>query len=247
MRSCMLIISLACVALTATGSRRSIIQSRNNVSASGGPDACSTCTNETFEGAGYVLTGWSEAGSIVNEDYATAPAPLVGSQSLLVRNSSGGFDTAYSEKNGDSAVESWFRFAAVITNALPNQLYIAAIADSGGTAQAYIMVTNSTVRVFCGTATAATSGTISFGTLTYFWFHYAKGSGANAVADIGFSTSKTRPTGGANFAQTTTGTSTANSQIFRLGGGDGKFVGAYGGIIFDSASFTSIGVIGDFP
>lgn len=213
-------------------------------------DACSSCTNETFEGTGYAVAGWTESlgGGIVNEDYTTAPAPILGSQSLLAKNVA--FASSFTEINLPNSTEGWMRFALVLTNTAVTGWYVATFADSGGAAMARLSVQGAKLRVECGAAiTADTATSIVANKTNYIWFHYKKGTGVNAQADVGFAEhpTKTRPTGGGTYAQTLLGTSTVNCQLFRLGGGDDDFVGAEAGGIYDNASLTTIGVIGDFP
>jgi len=217
------------------------------VAAAASGDTCSTCTNETFEGTGYSVAGWSEAGSVVNEDYTTAPAPIIGSQSLLIKNVA--FDTAYSEINLPNATEGWMRVGVVLTNTAVSTWYVLMMADSGGGEMASVIVQAGKLRIKCGTATADTATSITANTTNYIWMHYLKGTGANAVADVGFALhpTKTRPTSGGTFASLANGTSTANVQVFRLGGGDLTFGGAEAGAIYDNVSMTTLGVIGDFP
>jgi hypothetical protein len=215
----------------------------------GGGDACSTCTNETFEGTGYAVAGWSEGvnGGIVNEDYATAPAPILGSQSLLVKNVA--FASSYTEINLPNATEGWMRAAIVLTNTAVSTWYVLMLADNGGAELASVIIQAGKLRIKCGTATADTGTSITANTTNYVWMHYLKGTGANAVADVGFALhpTKTRPTGGGTFAQVTTGTSTANVQLYRLGGGDITSGGAVAGAIYETVGMTTLGVIGDFP
>lgn len=242
------ILLLALLCFTVEAARRSVVIARNNVEAAGGgADTCSTCTNETFEGTGYLVAGWTEAGSVVNEDYTTAPAPILDSQSLLVKNLA--FATAYSEINLPNSTEGWMRAAVVLTNTAVSTWYVLMMADSGGTELASVLVQAGKLRIKCGSATADTVASITANTTNYIWLHYLKGTGANAVADVGFALhpAKTRPTSGDNYASLANGTSTANVQLFRLAGGDITFGGAEGGAIYDNASMTTLGAIGDFP
>jgi hypothetical protein len=85
--------------------------------------------------------------------------------------------------------------------------------NSGGTpVESYRILADGRLQCLSGSTT--TVGTVSAGTTYHVWCHYKKGSGANAVIDIAFSTDGLRPTSGNNFAQKTNGTST--SQVDRL-------------------------------
>lgn len=211
-------------------------------------DPCTGCTNETYEGAGYAVAGWTEdanAGAIRDEDYTTSPAPLNGSQSMLVRNP--GSDVAFSYINMPNATEVWFRFAFIITNTIVNNMRMVIVADSGFSEQASIQVQASGLRIVVGTANATTVSTLTANTKYYCWGHYKKGTGANAVGDVGFSTTKVRPTGGNGFAQTTTGSSTANAQQIGPYVNDVSFGSGIQGVIYDDFSLTTISQPGDFP
>jgi hypothetical protein len=213
-------------------------------------DPCTSCTNELFNAAGYDLTGWTEggaAGTITNKDYATAPAPIEGSQSLLLKNV--GFGNVFTYINMPNTAEVWLRFAIVITNSIVNGVRVCFIGDSGFTQVASVEVRSSGLRIVCGTANATTVATLNPDKTNYVWVHYLKGSGANAVADVAFREhpTKTRPASGNNFAQVTTGTSTANQQQCGPYVSDVDNNNSFGGIIYDNFSLTTIGQIGDVP
>lgn len=222
-----------------TSGRRGLLLNR------GASDACSSCTNETFEGTGYAVAGWTESGDTADEDYTTAPAPLAGSQSLVIRNAA--FATAFASIDMPSSGEGWMRFKVCFTNTIVDTWFVAYFLNNAGGGLASLRINSGGLRVEAGGAPSATTvATLSAGTTYNVWFHYAKGSGANAVADVGFSTSSVRPTSGDNFAQVTTGTSTADTLEWWLGGGDATFGGAYAGAIYDSVSFSTTGAIGNF-
>jgi hypothetical protein len=218
--------------------------------AAGSGDACGSCTNETFEGIGYSVAGWTEAvnGGIVNEDYTTAPAPIVGSQSLLIKDPADS-NSSYDSINMPAVGEVWIRFACVITNTVVNGARICFARDSGAAVQCGVEIRGAKLRIKHGTVSADTATSITADTTNYIWFHYLKGSGANGVADVGFSQhpTKTRPTGGGTFASVSTGTATANILGCGIGVEDVDFAAILSGVIFDSVSLTTSGVIGDFP
>lgn len=217
--------------------------------AAGASDPCTSCTNETYEGVGTSVVGWhygdNSAGVVTNVDYATAPAPLVGSHSLVCRNPNGG--TATTLITIPSSAEVWARWTMVITNTIVNNMEVYIADDNVGTHMMEVQVQASGLRIVCGTANATTVSTLTFGTQYYVWAHYLKGSGANAVADVAFSTTKVRPTSGNGFAQVTTGSRTANVTDIGIFINDISFGSAITGIIFDSHSITQLSQPGDFP
>lgn len=61
---------------------------------------------------------------------------------------------------------------------------------------------------------------MSLNTDYHVWLTYTAGTGANAVASVGFSTSGTRPTSGTFYAITSVGTATVNPDRVRIGIGN---------------------------
>lgn len=218
------------------------------VAAAGGGDACSSCTNETFNGAGTVIPGWkygdNSAGVVTNVNYATAPAPLNGDQSLLIRNPDS--QAGYLNLTVATASEHWVRMTINITNTVVNNMRIYTAEDNVGGRMIQVQLISGAMRIVCGTANATTVSTLSANTTYYVWIHYLKGSGANAVADVAFSSSKTRPTSGDGFAQVTNGSSTADVVDIYLNVSDIAFGSGIMGVIYDDVSFSR-SQIGDVP
>lgn len=211
-------------------------------------DPCTGCTNETYEGTGVVVSGWifgGGTGSITNVDYATAPAPIDNSQSFLIRNPAN--DNSFSYINMPNTGEIWWRFKMILTNTVVNGARLWIVADNTFTLRAGIEIRSSGLRITHGTANATTVATMSANTTIHVWGHYLKGSGANGVADVAWSTAKQKPTSGNNFASVSTGTSTQNQQQCGPYVSDVDFAGVVAGVIYDSVSLSTTGPIGDFP
>lgn len=211
-------------------------------------DPCTGCTNETYEGTGLAVAGWvfgGGTGSITNVDYTTSPAPIDGSQSYLIRNPAN--DNSFSYINMPNTGEIWYRFKVILTNNVVNGARLWIVADNTFTLRSGIEIRSSGLRITHGTANATTVATLSANTLIYVWGHYLKGSGANGVADVAWSTGKQRPTSGNNFASVSTGTSTQNQQQCGPYVSDVDFAGVVCGAIYDSVSLSTTGQIGDFP
>lgn len=219
------------------------------VAAAGGGDACSSCTNETFEGAGFTLTGWrvgdNSAGVITNADYATSPAPIAGSHSLLLKNPDS--QAAYISKTIASSANVGWRFKMIITNTIVNNMQLVTLDDNVGGVMASFQVQATSLRVVHGTANATTVADLSPDTLYYVWGYRAAGSGANGVGKIAFSTSKTKPTSGDNYAEVTTGSTTANVLDVGAWVRDVSFGSGRTGVIIDDFSILPGAEIGDFP
>jgi hypothetical protein len=243
-RALLLVFISLCLAFTGS-TRRALLFNR---AAPEPADPCTSCTNETFEGAGYVVAGWTEFGAVANEDYSTAPAPLIDSQSLLIQNAAGA--TAFSALTMPTAGEGWMRFAVCLTNTVVDTWFLAIFVNAGGGSEASLRINGATLSVEAnGASSASTVASISANTTNYIWFHYKKGTGTDAVVDVGFAEhpNKNRPTSGNYFAQVTDGTSTGDAVSYYIGGGDATFGGAFGGAIYDNVSLTTLGPIGHFP
>lgn len=208
-------------------------------------DPCSGCTNETFEGAGSVYSAWQwsgDAGEVTNVDYTTAPAPISGSQSLLLKSPAGGSAIGQLPVNG-TVTECWVRWSMILTNFVPNNFRIFYVADNTA-APILDFNTSASGQLLCrsGTATATTTDVIPSNVVVYVWGHYLKNTGI----DIQFGTSKTRPTSGTKYASATTGTANLNLGQWGPYVSDNNFTLATG-IIFDDMSLSVTGQIGDVP
>lgn len=70
-------------------------------------------------------------------------------------------------------------------------------------------------------ANVSTVGTMSSNTTYHVWTRYKKGTGANAIASVGFSTDGTRPTSGNNYAELTAGAYTVDcDRVLMVGAND---------------------------
>jgi hypothetical protein len=212
-------------------------------------DPCTGCSNETFEGTGTVLDGWKygdgTAGIVTNVDYATAPAPLSGSQSLMAKNANS--QQAQLQLTVPNVGEIWMRCIVTLTNTIVNNMRLLRVDDNVGGVMLSIEVQSSGLRAVSGTGNATTVSTLSADTKYYLWCHYKKGTGANGVADVAFSTTKTRPTSGNNFAQTSAGSTTGNANDVFMNVVDVSFGPGVIGVIYDDWSFSSVSQPGDFP
>lgn len=248
-RALIIIALLALAGFTMAQSRRGLLMSRGSGGTGGGSDACTDCTNETFEGTGTSVAGWkygdNSAGIVTNIDYTTSPAPIIGSQSALLKNADS--QAAYLNLTVATASEHWVRMAVIFTNTVVNNMRIFTAEDNVGGRNLELRLVSGTLRVTHGSATATTASTMSANTVTYIWVHYLKGSGANGVADVGFSTTKTRPTTGGTFASLSNGTAAADTVDIYLNVSDFSFGSGIAGVIYDDVSFSRTGVIGNYP
>jgi len=174
--------------------------------------------NQNFEGAGYDNgETWTETGTgTLDEDYATAPAPLVGSQSFRIAKT-GQTGRVVSVLPSDQST-CWGYFQINFTSSPANGTIWFSVLDVSATIVLSIEInTGSIIRVRSGSANASTVSTVTTATTYHFWWKYVKGTGANAVAQVAFQTSGTEPLSGNNFAQVTTGTATTDANNIRIG------------------------------
>lgn len=174
---------------------------------------------ETFDAAGYDVAGWTESNtSEIKEDYATAPAPLSGVQSLY-------FDVTATRSLDSPAWTGadtvWISFLFHDDEAaLPGapRLFCALKDSVGGTTVASVTLeTDGDLTVACGSATSRSSESITRNTTYRIWLTYTKGTGANGLAAVYWSTPSTDPKGTAK-ASVSSGTSTAQAASVRFAG-----------------------------
>lgn len=157
--------------------------------------------NEDFEGAG-TPSGWTTSGT-VDFDYATAPAPLAGAQSLRVygaawNNATKAF-TASAEANAFFLISPGASSNVTIFSLRNNTTVICSV-----------QLKSDRVTVEHGT-TAVNSMGAAVTSPSAVWLRYVPGTGANGVLELWInknSTSRTKP---ALSASISTGTATAQA------------------------------------
>lgn len=163
---------------------------------------------ETFEGAGYVNTGWTETlnGGTIDEDYTGVV--LDGAQSLRIVTGNG--TSTYIDRTVTAAGQLWFFFQFRPVT-LSGTKSIIDIADNAATTLGKVTLSAAgVVTVFSGATSVSTVNTMGAGGQYNVWVEYNKNNGANRICNVGFSTSTTRPTSGNGYAQASTTTSAVN-------------------------------------
>lgn len=168
---------------------------------------------QNFEGTGYDNgETWIEGGTlgIVDEDYTGVV--LKGSQSLRLQSVNNDTVYSYNTFTGISEVWGFFRMKWVTKTSgttfhqLRNNVSVVLLelkVNSGASA---------TVTLTSGGQTATTTSTMAVGTEYYVWYHYLKGSGANATAEVWFSNTSVKPGDGtAGHAKVTNSNSTTDA------------------------------------
>jgi hypothetical protein len=220
-----LMLALSCSAADFTNATvGTYVSIGDTFSIGGGGGGGTYLLEEGFEGTGYENT-WTEGGTASpNEDYATSPAPLVGSQSLFLDSGTSSF-TGHTLASTHSELWLFGRILLPVTAALANGRQLFSIRDADDTTDlasvAMGSVSGSTFgfRVYNG-ATVATSSTTTRTTNTeyYVWFQYVKGTGSDGVSRLYVGTDYTRP---AVDVQITNGAATNDAQVVRCTVGSG--------------------------
>lgn len=170
---------------------------------------------ENMNGTG-TPTGWTDvqpANSVVNWDYTTTA--LEGTQSLLLDYNAYGLTvgTYYDFTAQNNA----YAYGLYRYNYLIGQQEIQLQDSSGNKLCQALLLVSGKLRADCNVS-ADTVSTMSTNTLYHVWVEYEKGTGANGVCRVAFSTDGTKPANGDNYAAATTCNGTAQASRFYLGG-----------------------------
>lgn len=180
--------------------------------------------NEQFEAPG--ATGWASNTTAPNaawaDQYATAPAPLVGSYSGRIDGTTAQVNA---QKTFTASGSVYCRFRINHARATNGNGTLATLRDSAGNVLATFGLVNATSvsrAIPTGGSTVASATGPTLTTTYYCWFEYEKGTGTNAVVRVGLSTASTRPSwpssGASGFlAVSINGTSTANADRIMFG------------------------------
>lgn len=202
---------------------------------SGGSES-SYAVNETFDGTGEPATLWSHytpTNCTVNYDYATSPAPLEGTQSLRVYYTTG--DDCWSLLNFGADYDHVYFQINIPSLPAGNQTPLYFFNSSDSTLFAIGALSTGAFRPFWPTFDSFGDYSISAGTTYHVWVDFTPGTGANAVCDVYFATTSTKP--GSATVHMTGGAATTHIRKIQFG--------AYGtyAIIVDKVvvSSTAIG------
>lgn len=174
-----------------------------------------------FEEAG-TPTGWTVSVGTPDFDYATAPAPLAGSQSLIMDGSTG-TKQVYVDLGG-AFDETFAAFILRRQGAAPAGQGYFCIFNSGTTLLAYVSLnaTTAAVRAGHGATDVISSRIISVDTTYYFWVRYKKATAGDGILEVYVSTDGSKPTtpiinitNGANTSSTNRSYKTASSSFAR--------------------------------
>lgn len=173
---------------------------------------------EDCDGTG-TPSGWTDNGT---PDWDFTPG-LVGTQSLRITGD--GATAEYSTAPTFTAIdEVWGYFIIKVVSAPSVTRFIATFRD-GTSSRGLFYATFSSASEFYFTAQAGGGSSVStvakgtYGNVYHVWIYAKKGSGANGIATIAFSSDGTKPVSGDNYAESTNGTFTQQLDRFRIGSG----------------------------
>jgi len=156
-------------------------------------------------------TGWTDLGGAANYDTL---ASLEGGESVRIETgdqSKKTFLVSYDDV--------WVQFIIKITSGLgtaSGTFYL----NNSATARCYFNITTGSVCKFFHGATNSTGSTVlAADTVYYFWVHYAKGTGANGVAELYISTDGDIPAAELSITTGTATTSVDNLTMYANGAG----------------------------
>lgn len=224
MRSLFFILLIAQSAFCATGSWNGVAFTHLNGIAqtawNGTTISCGSSTsyliNQNFEGTGYDNSEtWTEAGTgTVDEDEATIV--LTGSQSMRI--TAAGTQPRVISPSFTAQAEVWVYWQVHMVSLPGSTLPLMWVRDGANAQVMRVRITSAgLLNIQSATGGANTVDALSTGTMYHIWAHYLKGTGANAVVDVGFSTDGVRPTSGNKFRQLTNGDATTDATNLLIG------------------------------
>ncbi len=170
--------------------------------------------SEDFEAVtGYDASGWSTGGDldgVIDPDYTTSPAPILGIQSMRVSQGASGQKYAYYDYMPLSAVgtnTTGIYFTACWVTQSVGTVFLA-LWDVAGDAESLRLSTGSsgTITVTSGSSSATTVAATTVGHTNHFWVWWESNVVASVAFTNSYSTNVVPPVDGSdNFAKVTTG------------------------------------------
>lgn len=224
MKTLVLLLTVAAVALVARPLLARVLTAIVSNPPSGG--FVGWALAEDFEGAGFQAS-WNVGGdvggnAISDPDYATAPAPLLGSESYRVTQGSGGQKYIYNNympfiATGTNTTGVFF-MVNFLTNTAGTVFFALADNASDETNLKLSIQAGGVVRIDSNGTTADTTATITVKHTNHFWVYWE----SNVIAAVGwtnsYSTNVVAPVDGSpEFAKVTSGLGTKSvQQVFLM-------------------------------
>jgi len=235
-----LITATALVGLTSEGAVTIIDNPRARVAVAGG--GATYLIKQDFEGTGYDNSeSWTETTN-PDEDYATAPAPLVGSQSIYFN----GTGQRATSPTFTGQLEVWAYFQIRIVNLGTTGGTLFTLLPLGIAVDLNNSAGSGSPRIGGSVNSARTTDAMTTGTTYHVLIHYIAdqdGGAASAFGSVEFNTSATFTGSGNKFTSFTTGTETGSVTGIRLQGETGGTAVEW---IFDKARADDV-AIGNNP
>ena len=187
---------------------------------------------ETFDATGYDNT-WAETGT-VDEDYTTTV--LQGTQSLYIADG-----TAYTIHTlSDSLAELYVHFIFRSTDVSPASQTTIFSMRSGTTQIFYAQLrTTGVSRLYTGTTVVNGTHTLSNDTAYNVWLYYKKGTGANGISTLWYSTNGVKP--GSAEISITNGNAVKEMGSLLFNNGDAANMNIiYDQLIINETNFTTV-------
>jgi len=197
---------------------------------------------ERFEGTGY-QNSWTESGTgTKDEDYTTSP--LEGSQSLLLSGTAQTPQTTVVLSSDQSELWCFFRLRVDTAPNVTRQIVQYRNSSAALVGAVNLVVTTNALQARNGAqAGVATVDGLTVGTDYNVWFYWKKGTGADGIARVGFSTSGTEVTSGNAFTQTLVGNSVTDAHDIHCG----FTSNTTGAIVLDKILISTTATIGNDP
>lgn len=202
------------------------VVARKNAGGGGGGGFSIT---ETFEATGYDNTEFTTQAGSPNPDYATTPAPLVGTKSLSIPSSATNHANNVLCDIGSELDEVWgkatvyFEEATDQASFFPIFLYNGTNATTDANIVANVTVQSSSqdrwrsnvgYTVGLGTQQTAAANSCVTNTQYWIWWRYKKGTGTDAIFQFWYNTSDNKA--GATLLSTTDGQRTDGCRYIRF-------------------------------
>lgn len=204
MKRLLLVLIAILVAAPASASEFAHFKKKPAAASGGAP---TYLANESFDtNPGYDLPSWTAIGT---PDPDNTTVVMEGTQSFYA---DGRAATAGARRGITASGEAWvyvlIRPLDTPTGTGDKTLIMV---TATATTKGRVTIDNAAkISVYNGSTKATTVGVVSTTDNTHLWFHYKKGTGADGVADVGFSTTGTKPSTGDNFAAVSAGTATTD-------------------------------------
>ncbi len=140
---------------------------------------------QDFE-TGAIPSGWATVSGSPNYNYATSPAPLVGTYSL-------GIDGTDSTRGPFASQSDVWVYQIVNWSSNANAPFVLTLQNASSSPVVRVRIGTNKWRLSHGTTISDDTGTATAGTTYHLWLHYVAGSGANGVAELYVSTNSTKP------------------------------------------------------